>query len=640
MSPEASTASLMSVTRPVLAALFLRVRGVSVTQLYNESMNRRVLVVAVLLYFCWAVPLLAQAPPGAEAYRVTIVLYPGDDPAAMARRLAAMYRGTLETPVDSNGSFTIRLSEAGAGLTRRDPMVAEMDALSLALPIPPSAASGNAVVPAAGLVQTDATTSWTLGPYRYDGSGNIRAIGFDFYAYDKLGRLVVSADASPSTPVVHKQTYTFDPYGNLRTINTAGRPIATFDTAASNRLASVSNGSVSAPVGYDASGNFVSYFGAAYEYDALNMMRKSVTGGVTRSYVYTANDERIGTIEQTGSGIRPEWTIRDSAGQVLRRYSKESNGEWKWQEDYIYRGTQMLAAEVPDAAKTRHFHLDHLGTPRLITGNGGAELSRHAYHPFGEEIAPSATAREKKQFTGHERDSESLDYMHARFYAPFIARFLSVDSTWESADLRRPQSWNRYSYVMNNPVNMVDPDGKAAMLVTAGVGALTGAGFQIGINLISGDDWDKDVVKEMAIGAGLGLTGVGVAKVVDKGYDTYRAAKVLQMANRAASALKGSTAAELMPQAMKTLTTTSANGATKAAMFEKMAAQITNLTRGGWTATRMAGTGGEHIFVGRAGEALVINSKGQLFRTTLKDGLKMAKDGKFEVLWDVVRAFK
>jgi RHS repeat-associated protein len=342
-------------------------------------------------------------------------------------------------------------------------MVAEMDALSLALPIPPSAASGNAVVRAVPrMVQTDATTNWTLGPYRYDGSGNIRAIGSDFHAYDKLGRLVVSADAPPSMPLLPRQTYTYDPYGNLRSINTAGRPTATFEVAAaSNRLASVSNGSVSAPVGYDTAGNFASYLGATYEYDALNVMRKSFTGGVTRSYVYTANDERLGTIEQTGSGLRSDWTIRDSGGQVLRRYSKESNGEWKWQEDYIYRGTQMLAAEVPDSAKTRHFHLDHLGTPRLITGNGGAELSRHAYHPFGEEIAPSATTREKKQFTGHERDSESLDYMHARFYAPFMGRFLSVDPLMDpSRNMRMPQRWNRYAYAMNNPLLRVDPDGR------------------------------------------------------------------------------------------------------------------------------------------------------------------------------------
>ena len=426
-------------------------------------MVQRILAVAVVAGLLWTMPLLAQAPAGAAAYRVTIVLYPGNDAAAVARQLAAMYRGTLETPVDGNGSFTISLSEAGAGLMRRDPIVAEMEAPSLAADVPPRAAFVSPAVAAVpGMVRTNATTSWSLGPYQYDGSGNIRAIGSDFYVYDKLGRVVVSADAPPSMPVVHKQSYTYETYGNLSSINTAGRGLTTLaTTGVSNRLATVSNGVVSAPVGYDAEGNFVSYQGATYEYDALNMMRKSVAGAVTRSYVYTASDERIGTIEQTGSGVRSEWTIRDSAGRVLRRFSTESNGEWKWQEDYIYRGSQMLAAAVPDSAKTRHFHLDHLGTPRLITGNGGAEISRHTYHPFGEEIAPAAGAREKKQFTSHERDSESLDYMHARFYAPFMGRFLSVDPVMnlESA-ISSPQGWNRYSYVRNNPMRLADPDGR------------------------------------------------------------------------------------------------------------------------------------------------------------------------------------
>jgi len=171
-------------------------------------------------------------------------------------------------------------------------------------------------------------------------------------------------------------------------------------------------------------------------------------------------------VEVSSAGTRSDWTIRDPGGQVLRRFSRETNGEWKWQEDYIYRGTQMLAAEVPDAGKTLHFHLDHLGTPRLITGNGGVELSRHDYHPFGVEIAPTSTSttaimREKKQFTGHERDAESLDYMHARFYAPYMGRFLSVDPVLDlKRTLPEPQRWNRYSYVVNNPLNRIDPDGR------------------------------------------------------------------------------------------------------------------------------------------------------------------------------------
>jgi hypothetical protein len=51
--------------------------------------------------------------------------------------------------------------------------------------------------------------------------------------------------------------------------------------------------------------------------------------------------------------------------------------------------------------------------------------------------------------------------MHARYYKVAWGRFLSVDPTWISADLGKPQSWNRYSYVLNDPVNLTDPDGEA-----------------------------------------------------------------------------------------------------------------------------------------------------------------------------------
>ncbi|MEM6454396.1 MAG: putative toxin, partial [Acidobacteriota bacterium] len=58
------------------------------------------------------------------------------------------------------------------------------------------------------------------------------------------------------------------------------------------------------------------------------------------------------------------------------------------------------------------------------------------------------------------------------------ARFLSVDPARESVDLQRPQTWNRYTYAFNNPVTLVDPDGRAAETpwdvanVAIGVGSL------------------------------------------------------------------------------------------------------------------------------------------------------------------------
>jgi len=62
--------------------------------------------------------------------------------------------------------------------------------------------------------------------------------------------------------------------------------------------------------------------------------------------------------------------------------------------------------------------------------------------------------------TSYERDNESdLDFAQARYYKPSHGRFTSVDPLYESAELEMPQSWNRYSYVMNNPLRYTDPSG-------------------------------------------------------------------------------------------------------------------------------------------------------------------------------------
>ncbi|MEM6457158.1 MAG: RHS repeat-associated core domain-containing protein [Acidobacteriota bacterium] len=78
-----------------------------------------------------------------------------------------------------------------------------------------------------------------------------------------------------------------------------------------------------------------------------------------------------------------------------------------------------------------------------------------------------------------------MDYMRARFYSPWTARFLSVDPARESANLQRPQTWNRFSYAFNNPVTLVDPDGQVAVVAKALRLAIKGGD-------IAGDDgWDR-----------------------------------------------------------------------------------------------------------------------------------------------------
>ncbi|MGB5175841.1 MAG: RHS repeat-associated core domain-containing protein, partial [Thermoanaerobaculia bacterium] len=106
---------------------------------------------------------------------------------------------------------------------------------------------------------------------------------------------------------------------------------------------------------------------------------------------------------------------------------------------------------------------DHLGTPRRVTDSAGNLLYQHDYLPYGEEVTDSGQNQFPLKYTGHERDLgytgtlDDLDYMHARYYSPFLGRFGRVDPLRGSP--AAPQSLNRYAYVMGNPINLVDPFG-------------------------------------------------------------------------------------------------------------------------------------------------------------------------------------
>jgi RHS repeat-associated protein len=136
-----------------------------------------------------------------------------------------------------------------------------------------------------------------------------------------------------------------------------------------------------------------------------------------------------------------------------------SGGTSTWMHTNVVAGG-VIATYLNDNASP-HFRLtDWVGTTRLQTNNAGtAELTCQSL-PFGDTSAQCAPATEQF-YTGYERDTESgNDYAQARHYANSMGRFLSPDpSGLAYADPDNPQSLNLYSYVMNNPLTMVDPTG-------------------------------------------------------------------------------------------------------------------------------------------------------------------------------------
>jgi len=99
----------------------------------------------------------------------------------------------------------------------------------------------------------------------------------------------------------------------------------------------------------------------------------------------------------------------------------------------------------------------------LSSGNTTASQQEvNVYYPFGRAAAtsPQASFQVSRRFTGQILDAETgLYYYNARYYDPQLGRFTQPDTT--IPDLSNPQSYNRYSYCVNDPLRYTDPDGRA-----------------------------------------------------------------------------------------------------------------------------------------------------------------------------------
>jgi len=134
-----------------------------------------------------------------------------------------------------------------------------------------------------------------------------------------------------------------------------------------------------------------------------------------------------------------------------------------WLKDQAWGAGRLLGTVSPTEGR-RYYAADHLGTPRLACDRCKDAKAQHAYYPFGLEATDPSQDAEPTRFTSQETDLQStpgqaddLVNMHARFYHPAIARFLSADLL--RGDPHSPQSFNLFSYVRGNPKSYWDPFG-------------------------------------------------------------------------------------------------------------------------------------------------------------------------------------
>ena len=263
------------------------------------------------------------------------------------------------------------------------------------------------------------------------------------YAYDSLNRLVnASGTGDPSG--AWSQAFTYDGFGNLTQKVGAYAPNNTLLTAdpLTNRL--TGNGAV-----YDNNGNLSAYgtgsFAVSYAYDNENRLSVSYAGGNSQTvFGYDQSNQRIyqGTYNTVTSTYSNEQLYFYGAdGKKLAAYSLQISGS----------NTTLAASQ------TKIWFAGRLLAPQDRLQSQGK------YFPYGEDRYspnPANPANDQEKFATYTRDSATgLDYAYQRYYNSQTGRFMTADPYAGSALLGAPQSANRYSYTINDPANVNDPQG-------------------------------------------------------------------------------------------------------------------------------------------------------------------------------------
>ncbi len=253
--------------------------------------------------------------------------------------------------------------------------------------------------------------------------------------------------------------------------------------------------------GYDAAGDLVADPGSGNQYACDAEGRVCAVSGPsgTVGYIYDAEGNRVarGDIHLVNSQLSCDITqngflntangvttpndetdyILGPGGEQVTEMAQQADGSMQWQRTYAYAGSALIATSDPvsnpaynpsnPSAAPRTLDMpsfrltDWLGTLRATTDSSGALQGSCSSLPFGDGLACNGNIPDPHRFTGKERDTESgNDYFGARYYASNMGRFLSPDPLGNYvADHSNPQTWNLYSYVLNNPLINVDPTG-------------------------------------------------------------------------------------------------------------------------------------------------------------------------------------
>ncbi len=337
--------------------------------------------------------------------------------------------------------------------------------------------------------------------FSYDEAGNVRSrtrqdalIGgpsVETFGYDALNRVTsseVSIASGPST----SESYSYDTLGlgNLR--EKSGQTYTYTGCSAGARAAgphavcTVGNG---AAYQYDDNGNVTSGGGRTFSYNHFNKPIQIAGEQGHVEFAYGADGNRVlqAATPSTGGSQSTPRTVYVGLGATGKGlYERTTRGDGSMEHvEFIYAGAahggsafalRVTTEGASSGQATKYHHFDHLGSITAVSDEnghvvgpsaGGSSAGTMGYDPWGARRNPDGQATPSTSFalpaghrgyTGHETIPEvGLVNMNGRVYDATLGRFLSPDPSVQFAT--NLQNYNRYSYVLNNPLRDVDPTG-------------------------------------------------------------------------------------------------------------------------------------------------------------------------------------
>jgi len=404
-------------------------------------------------------------------------------------------------------------------------------------------------------VTSVSSTARGLKNFGYDGIGNIltnQDFGAGRYSYGLKPHAVTNANGV---------SYSYDPCGNM---TQRGSQVLRYNEQ--NELVSVTTGTNTVAFGYADDGErlwrlgtngYSVWIGGLYE----------VNNGKVLCHVF-AGGQRIATFEPQCGGVwssvigEEHWAALASASDKalcwpfqrgravwsflfvvwagvllgLLRLKSSVNMPRRSSVRYAFKGVTLwhraitfasisaflgATCQTADAQSYNpifyYYHSDHLGSSNIITDRVGNVVQHYEYSTFGHSTYTSSTSAFalSNRYTDQILDDETgLYYYGARYYDPQLGRFVQPDTEVQAPDC--PQTLNRYSYSLNNPLNFTDPSGHDAVAVVTAIviGMVVGGVIGGAVAAATGGDIGRGIlcgaISGALVGAGIGLANFAV----------------------------------------------------------------------------------------------------------------------------------